>query len=101
MIEIIVAVHELELAKTNLTRKHRLTIKKLKYNFNIIIKKAYIGSTVVIINCDDYISERIKQLTDTNFYTKTDTDYTELHNYVGQLNVQQMLKDREIVSNDR
>ena len=48
----------------------------LAFDKCIIIKPADKGSTVVIMNRDDYILADERQLSDTSFYIETDTDLT-------------------------
>ncbi len=88
MIDCFISVNELSLSKTkltapmkqNLTRKERLPIKELSQNKSIIIKKADMGSSVVIMNTDDYIAEGHRQLSDSKFYRKVDHDLMDEHN---------------------
>ena len=46
-------------------------------NPKIVIKKADKGSAVVVMNKDDYLREGYRQLSDSNFYEKIDTDPTD------------------------
>ena len=63
MVETMVSINEVSLAKTqlnrpgrqNLTTAERRAIRELKNNHSIVIKKADKGSAVVIINHDDYM----------------------------------------------
>ena len=64
----------------NLTRMERQSLKTLESNKDIIIKKADKGSSVVVMNKEDYIKEALRQLSDTNFYIETDRDLTKEHN---------------------
>ena len=60
----------------NLTREERNALKELRDNDNIIIKKADKGSSIVVMNKDDYVKEAERQLSDTKFYKETHTDLT-------------------------
>lgn len=63
----------------NLTKSEKLAMAELKQAKNTIIKPADKGSSVVILNRDDYILEAKRQLSDTNFYQKVDSDLTQTH----------------------
>ena len=64
----------------NLSIEERHALKDLKENSNIIIKKADKGSSIVVMNKDDYISEAERQLSDPKFYKEIATDITKAHN---------------------
>ena len=81
---------------TNISRGERLAITNLTRNREIIIKPADKGSAVVVMNRNDYIAEGHKQLSDTNFYTKVDTDLTAHHMQVVQRYITKMYLDGEI-----
>ena len=81
---------------TNISRGERKAITQLNKNHNIIIKPADKGSAVVVMNRDDYIAEGYKQLSDTNFYMKVDTDLTEHHRQLVQSYINKMYDDGEI-----
>ena len=51
----------------------------LKENNSIVIKKADKGSNVVVQNRKDYIEEGLRQLQETVFYKKVNSDLTEDH----------------------
>ncbi len=88
MIDSLISVNELNLAKTklhaplrqNLRKDEKLAVKELANNRDIVIKKADKGSCVVIMNTDDYIKEGHRQLSDSKFYKKVDRDLSEEHN---------------------
>ena len=70
-------------SKSNLTNKETRAMSDLKKNPNIIIKKADKGSSVVIMNKDDYIQEGLRQLSDSNYYQETEVDLTpEYHKHI-------------------
>ncbi len=104
-----VPVNELTLAKTqlkcpvsqNLSSAERRAIRELKTNHSIAIKKADKGSAVVIMNRGDYIKEDEKQLSDTQFYKKVNSDYTLRHNDMVPVKDEQMFKGKEIKSSVR
>ena len=81
---------------TNISREERKAIKTLTENPNIIIKPADKGSAVVILNREDYISEGYKQLSDTNFYRKVDTDLSAHHMQRVQQYINKMYSNGEI-----
>ena len=62
--------------KPNRTPSEKKGIKNLSQNRAIIIKPADKGSGVVLLNTKDYVFEAHRQLQDTNFYQKLDTDLT-------------------------
>ncbi len=63
----------------NLTKGEIQSMCKLKEREDIIITKADKGGAVVIMNVDDYLKEARRQLNNTEFYRKVDTDLTETH----------------------
>ena len=65
--------------KANLSRAERLALAELKQLRDVIIKPADKGSAVVLLNKSDYISEAKRQLDDTKFYSRVDTDLTQEH----------------------
>ena len=81
---------------TNISRGERLAIKNLTNNPHIIIKPADKGSAVVVMNREDYISEGYRQLSDTNFYRKVDTDLTAHHMQRVQRYINHMYANGEI-----
>ena len=60
----------------NLTREERLAIRTLANNDNIIINKADKGSTIVVLDKEDYIRDGLKHLNDPSVYRKLTTDTT-------------------------
>ena len=60
--------------KPNLTSSEKEALKNLSQNRAIIIKPANKGSGVVLLNMKDYVFEAHRQLQDTNFDKKLDTD---------------------------
>ena len=54
----------------NLSPEESEALKQLRNDNTVIIKKADKGSTVVLMNRDDYITEVERQLNDTKFYKK-------------------------------
>ena len=81
---------------TNISRGERLAIKNLTRNREIIIKPADKGSAVVVLNRSDYITEGYKQLGDTMFYRKVDTDLTAEHIQLVQRFITKLYLDGEI-----
>ena len=63
--------------KPNLTSSEKEALKNLSQNRAIIIKPADKGSGIVLPNTKDYVFEAHRQLQDTNFYKKLDTDLTQ------------------------
>jgi len=80
----------------NLSFAERKGLEELKRNHNIVIKPADKGSAVVVMNTTDYITEAHRQLSDTNFYEKVDTDLTEKHNTTVHKAVNTMLDQGDI-----
>ena len=58
--------------KPNLSIFETEALKQLSKNTNIVLKPADKGSAVVIMDRQDYVSEGLRQLSDTNYYTKLD-----------------------------
>ena len=72
--------------RSNLSNKESRALSELKKNRDIIIKKADKGSSVVVMNKDDYIQEGLRQLSDTNYYIPQDEDRTkEFHEHIQKL----------------
>ena len=80
----------------NITPQERIAIRELRDNEKIIIKPADKGSAVVILNREDYLVEGYKQLSDTNFYQKQDSDLTETHRVEVQDFICKLYNDGEI-----
>ena len=64
---------------SNINRGGRWAITNLTRNRDIIIKPADKGSAVVVMDRSDYITEGYKQLCDTRFYKKVETDLMAQH----------------------
>ena len=60
----------------NTTRAERLALQQLKNNNQIVINKADKGSTIVIVNRNDYIEDGLKHLDDPTVYRKLKHDTT-------------------------
>ena len=65
--------------KQNLSPNERLALKSLKQDNTIVIKPADKGTTVVVMNREDYLREGYKQLGDTKFYLQVEEDLTDKH----------------------
>ena len=57
-----------------------------------MIKAADKGNAVCVLQCEDYISEGIKQHSDTKFYQPVDTNLTEKHREEVQTLITQMYR---------
>ena len=84
--------------RQNLRKTELTALNSLKNNRDIVIKKADKGSAVVILNRKDYIREGLRQLNDTNFYEEQDVDLTNYHINLVKIQVENMLKSKEIDS---
>ena len=62
--------------RDNLTTRERHALKQLHRRTDIIIKAADKGSGTVVMDRDWYINECLRQLNDTKFYRRLDTDIT-------------------------
>ena len=80
----------------NLTQPLYNALQSLSQNKEIIIKPADKGRKVVIMNRQDYIAEGLRQLSDRNFYTPTDTDLTPKHVSQIKLETESMYQNGEI-----
>ena len=60
--------------RDNLTTRERHALKQLSRRTDIIIKAADKGSGTVIMDSGWYINECLRQLNDTKFYGRLDTD---------------------------
>ena len=61
----------------NLTPGERRALYELKQNDNIVIKSTHKGNAVCVLQYEDYISEWLRQLTDTKFLQPIDTNLNE------------------------
>ncbi|GFS02221.1 hypothetical protein ElyMa_001117400 [Elysia marginata] len=64
----------------NLTSDEKTALKDLRTNTNIIIKPADKGGAVVVMNTADYTTECTKQLSNTLYYKKLESDPTATYN---------------------
>ena len=62
--------------RDNLTTRERHALKQLRHRTDIIIKAADKGSGTVIMDRNWYINECLRQLNDTKFYRRLETDIT-------------------------
>ena len=83
----------------NLTQKERKALRTLSSNKEIIIFPADKGGATVIQNTKDYIKEAERQLSDTNFYKKIDTDLTNKHKTQIKNLVENLIEKNEISKN--
>ncbi|KAK2552411.1 hypothetical protein P5673_026493 [Acropora cervicornis] len=65
--------------RNNLNKHERKALMRLHDNKNIIIKPAHKGGATVILNTENYITEAIRQLSNTEYYRKVAKDYTPDH----------------------
>ena len=68
-----------KLRNQNITKEERHALNSLAKDTNIVIKPADKGGAVVVWDREKYIKEGLRQLSDSNFYTQTDTDLTLPH----------------------
>lgn len=64
----------------NLTSAERAALKSLKSNGNIKVLPADKGSTTVVMDTTDYMTEAYRQLSDTSTYKKIEEDPTNKYN---------------------
>jgi hypothetical protein len=62
---------------SNLSREERAGLNELKYNQELMIKKADKGSAIVVMNTSDYITETERQLSNSKAYKRLTEDPTE------------------------
>ena len=65
--------------RNNLNKREREALRRLRDNKNIIIKPADKGGATVILNTEDYITEAMRQLRNTEYYRKVAKDFTPDH----------------------
>jgi hypothetical protein len=80
----------------NISQDEHQALAELQQATQIVIKPADKGSAVVIQNREDYTSEGLRQLSDTNFYEETETDLTMHHNSMVHELVQTLMDQGEI-----
>ena len=64
----------------NISKEERQAIKELAQNPKILVRSADKGSSVCVLNLDQYIKFGLTQLSNTKFYQKVDFDLTPTHN---------------------
>ena len=77
---------ESELGYSNFSKEEWETMPALADDRSIVIKKADKGSTVVVLDCNDYILEAEKLLSDANVYKDAFFNEKNLHELVGTSN---------------
>ena len=65
---------------SNISKIEQTALRNLKHREDIIIKRADKGGATVVWRKDLYIAEAMRQLSDTNFYRKEDSDHTDKYN---------------------
>ena len=80
----------------NLSQYERRALKELQQNKDITIKKADKGGAMVIMDTSEYIKEGLRQLKDTKYYLKKDTDLTSHHTECVRILVTDMHNSKEI-----
>ena len=103
-LETFIKINEFELGKyvprapkrSNLSREEQLAIRELETNPHIVIKPADKCSAVVILSIDDYVSEAMRQLSDTDHYEKQPTNLTARFNAEIKAKLDELLLSEEI-----
>ncbi|GFR68347.1 hypothetical protein ElyMa_002018900 [Elysia marginata] len=80
----------------NLTPDEKTALKDLKTNTNIIIKPADKGGAVVVMNTADYTTECTKQLSNTLYYKKLESDPTATYNNTIKRVLQEGMDQQEL-----
>ena len=80
----------------NITKSEKEAIADLTNDPTIIAKKADKGSAIVIMNRNDYIEEAERQLSDTDFYIRQNSDMTKHHSDTIREFLTEMLENEEI-----
>ncbi|XP_073443832.1 uncharacterized protein [Dendrobates tinctorius] len=84
---------------SNISAQKRKAIQSLKTNKEIIIKPADKGGAIVMMNTSDYMKEANRQLMDTRYYRKLESDPTQ--DYYKELNkLVSCLPDQSIRAGD-
>lgn len=83
----------------NLSKEERSALQSLKNRDDIVIKKADKGSTVVVLDKEDYVAEAHRQLSDERFYKKLDSDPTKEFSATISKTLGEMLSNNEIGNN--
>lgn len=81
---------------SNFSKNMHSTLRKLKNNKNIIIKKSDKGNTTTVIGREQYISEGMRQLDSSAHYAEIDTDETAKISREVDDTLRQMLSNNEI-----
>ncbi|GFR69051.1 hypothetical protein ElyMa_003748400 [Elysia marginata] len=80
----------------NLTSDEKTALKDLKTNTNIIIKPADKGGSLVAMNTADYTTECTKQLSNTLYYKKLESDPTATYNNTIKRVLQEGMDQQEL-----
>ena len=80
----------------NLTLNEKRALAELSNNTDIVIKPADKGSAVVVMDRIDYITEGLRQLSNTNHYRETKTDLTDTHKQEIHNLIQELLDSKDI-----
>ena len=80
----------------NITLGERKGLKDLSRNDKIVIKKADKGSSIVIMDREDYVKEGLSQLENPKFYCEKSENLTAYYNKIICDFLQNMLKHGEI-----
>ena len=86
----------INIKNNNINREGRNALKHLADDHTIVIKPADKGGAIVIQDRDKYIAEGIRQLSNPDFYTETDTDLTQQHFQEVKNELDEMQKRKEI-----
>ena len=81
---------------SNLRNEEKKGLRELESNKDIIIKPADKGGAVVVMNTTDYISECTRQLSNTSFYKKLDSDPINSHNKILKETISDGVQEEEI-----
>ena len=80
----------------NLRNEEKKALKELRNNKDVTIKPADKGGAVVVLNTTDYVSKCTRQLSDTSYYDRLDSDPTNKFNKIISDTLTKGKQDREI-----
>ena len=82
----------------NLRNEEKKALKELRNNKDVTIKPTDKGGALVVLNTTDYVSECTRQLSDTSYYERLDSDPTYKFNKIISDTLTKGKQDREIDS---
>ena len=85
--------------RKNLNIREKKALHRLSRNTDIVIKPADKGGATVILNTEDYLKEAERQLTNSQYYKKVETDLTKDHEQLINQCLDNLVRQGELQEN--